>query len=205
MQCANHPDREPVGACVSCGKFICMECRNMIGGKTYCQPCSDKLFAHQTGEKVHPTSAALDVTPHPKETQPVVVNINPVATDAKSVTQASTSTSGQGSASTLPPEIRGWNWGAFFLNWIWGIGNSVWIAFLVFIPLLNIVWCFMLGAKGNEWAWQHKKWDSIEHFKKTQRTWSKWGVILFFVSIALYIIYVIIALVISGVFSLLNN
>ncbi|WP_281405489.1 hypothetical protein [Mesorhizobium sp. B2-6-4] len=24
----------------------------------------------------------------------------------------------------IPAELDRWNWGAFFLNWIWGIGNS---------------------------------------------------------------------------------
>jgi hypothetical protein len=33
---------------------------------------------------------------------------------------------------------------------------------------------FVLGAKGNEWAWQKGKWLSIEHFKRTQRKWA-WG------------------------------
>ena len=32
-------------------------------------------------------------------------------------------TSGYGSLASMPPEIRHWNWGAFFLTWIWGIGN----------------------------------------------------------------------------------
>ena len=32
-------------------------------------------------------------------------------------------TSGQGKASVLPAELKGWNWGAFFLHVIWGIGN----------------------------------------------------------------------------------
>lgn len=63
------------------------------------------------------------------------------------------------------------------LTWIWGIGNNVWLSFLVFIPYLgSLVMPFVLGAKGNEWAWQGKRWDSIEHFRKTQRTWMWWGI-----------------------------
>ncbi len=201
MQCAFHSDREPVGACVSCGKLVCMECRNLIGGKTYCQPCSDTIFAAHQKAGTAPSAATSSASqPRTEAPPPVVVNVNSAAAPTSSATA-----SGQGAVSTLPPEIRGWNWGAFFLNWIWGIGNSVWIAFLVFIPLLNIIWCFVLGARGNEWAWQHKKWDSIEHFKRTQHTWSKWGVILFFVSLAVYVLYVIIALLIGGYFTLMNN
>lgn len=45
------------------------------------------------------------------------------------VTHFEDNTSGMGVNSVIPPEIRGWSWGAFLLNWIWGIGNSVFVAF----------------------------------------------------------------------------
>ena len=79
-------------------------------------------------------------------------------------------TSGTGPLAQIPPEIRGWNWGAFFLHWAWGIGNSVWIALLALIPFVSCVMVFVLGAKGSEWAWAAKKWDSVEDFKRTQGT-----------------------------------
>ena len=44
---------------------------------------------------------------------------------------------------------------------------------------------FVLGAKGNEWAWKNNTWASIEHFKKTQSTWAKWGMGIY---IALFVI-----------------
>lgn len=84
-------------------------------------------------------------------------------------------TSGQGETAVVPPEIRGWNWGAFLLNWIWGIGNNTYIALLMFIPLVNIVMAFVLGAKGNEWAWRNRTWQDVTHFKSTQRKWAQWG------------------------------
>lgn len=46
---------------------------------------------------------------------------------------------------------------------------------------------FVLGAKGSEWAWNNKRWDSPEHFARVQKTWA-WvglGVILFFLLIAI--------------------
>jgi len=87
-------------------------------------------------------------------------------------------TSGHGPASRVPPEIQGWNWGAFLLNWIWGIGNNALAALLVFVPLFGFIWLFVCGARGSEWAWRNKRWDSVAHFKATQRQWAKWGVIL---------------------------
>jgi hypothetical protein len=92
----------------------------------------------------------------------------------------------------LPVELSGWNWGAFFLSWIWGIGNNTWIAFLTFIPIVNFIMIFVLGAKGNEWAWQNKRWNSLEHFKKVQKLWGIWGLILFLISV-LFMFFVIIA------------
>ena len=86
-----------------------------------------------------------------------------------------TNTSGQGKGTAVPEEIRGWNWGAFLLNWIWGIGNKTYIALLMFVPFVNMAMPFVLGAKGNEWAWRNNHWDSVEAFKRTQRKWGVWG------------------------------
>lgn len=92
----------------------------------------------------------------------------------------------------VPPEIRGWNWGAFFLGWIWGIGNSVWIALIGLIPVfpVGLVMAIVLGAKGSEWAWAARKWDSVEHFKRTQRTWAIVGLILCIVGVILFAVYI---------------
>jgi Cytochrome oxidase complex assembly protein 1 len=87
-------------------------------------------------------------------------------------------TSGGGSKSVVPPEIDRWNWGAFLLTWIWGIGNSTFIALLMFVPFVNLVIWFVLGAKGSAWAWQNKHWESVEQFKRTQRKWALCGTIV---------------------------
>lgn len=42
-KCAYHPEREVVGACVSCGRFICAECKTVLGGKIYCNSCTNKM------------------------------------------------------------------------------------------------------------------------------------------------------------------
>ena len=89
---------------------------------------------------------------------------------------------------------RGWNWGAFWLTWIWGIGNQVWIALLALIPVVNIVMAFVLGAKGNEWAWKAKQWNSVEDFRRTQRVWSIIGWILGALAVLFTIIMVAISL-----------
>ena len=52
---------------------------------------------------------------------------------------------------TIPAEIDRWNWGAFLLNWIWGIGNNTYIALLALIPGVSFIMLFVLGAKGSAW------------------------------------------------------
>jgi hypothetical protein len=103
-------------------------------------------------------------------------------------------TSGQGSNAVVPREIQGWNWGAFLLTWIWGLGNNVLLALLTLVPVVGLVMWFVLGVKGSEWAWQQKRWDSVEHFRRVQRTWAKWGVIVLLVSCVLAAVFVALVL-----------
>jgi uncharacterized membrane protein len=87
--------------------------------------------------------------------------------------------SGEKGASIVPDEIKGWNWGAIGLTWIWGVYHGVWISLLTFIPVVNIFIIIALGIKGNEWAWKAKKWESIEKFTSSQNKWKPWGIVFF--------------------------
>jgi hypothetical protein len=160
MKCAVHPDREAIGGCCSCGRYVCPECKVDIDGQIYCNQCLELKLRGGAW----PGAASAGTS----------------------------NTSGLGALSKAPPEISGWNWGAFFLTWIWGIGNNVWIAFVALCGLLpyvgwiiSLVMAIILGVRGNEWAWQNKRWDSIEHFQKTQRTWMWWGLGMLLLQIAL--------------------
>jgi hypothetical protein len=99
----------------------------------------------------------------------------------------------------VPAEIDRWNWGAFLLNWIWGIGNNTFVALLVFVPLLGLVMPFVLGAKGSKWAWRNAHWESVEHFKRVQRAWAKWAVIIYCAAIILF------GAIFNGVFYILGH
>lgn len=90
----------------------------------------------------------------------------------------------------FPEELRGWNWGAFFLNWIWAIGNSVWIGLLALLGPIALIMAIILGIKGNEWAWQNRKFESVEQFKKVQKAWAIWGLVLFLISIIFFFVFV---------------
>jgi len=101
-------------------------------------------------------------------------------------------TSGQGETAVVPQEIIRWNWGAFFLSWIWGIRNKTYIAFLSVIPVVGFVMMIVLGMRGNEWAWQNKRWESVEQFQHEQKIWSTLGIrlakIILFLAILGYIL-----------------
>jgi len=94
-------------------------------------------------------------------------------------------TSGHGKDSMTPYPVKGWNWGAFFLNFIWAIGNRTWIGLLTLVPVVGLIMPIVLGFKGNEWAWRNKRWKSVGHFKRTQRRWAISGVLLAFLSFAI--------------------
>ena len=97
-------------------------------------------------------------------------------------------TSGHGSAAIVPEATKGWNWGAFWFGWLWGVCNNTWIALLSLIPYAGFVMSIVLGIKGNEWAWRNKKWDSVEHFKRTQGNWAIAALVMFLIVVTLLII-----------------
>ncbi len=121
---------------------------------------------------------------------------------------AMVNTSGQKGA--VPPEIEGmgWSWGGFGVNWIWcithgmvgwGIGMLLLSMFCGIFALPAVIY---LGVSGNKLAWQNRRYESIEHFKATERVWAKWGIGLFIASLLFLVVYVvaIIAMVSSSSF-----
>lgn len=100
------------------------------------------------------------------------------------------SRSNGGEGSTIPPEIKGWNWGAAGLTWIWGIRFKVWMSFLMFAPIVGGIWWIVLGMKGSEWAWQHNAWAGVDQYKKEMKPWKKWGIIVFMAQIIFGLAYI---------------
>lgn len=44
MNCYTHPDRDAPFTCESCGQSICPECKVTLSGRTYCNPCVEKMY-----------------------------------------------------------------------------------------------------------------------------------------------------------------
>jgi len=86
-------------------------------------------------------------------------------------------TSGHGDFSEIQDGLRKWNWGAFWLTWIWGIGHNSYIALLALLPIANFIMPFYLGARGNELAWRNRYWNDLNELHSSQRKWAAAGFI----------------------------
>lgn len=93
----------------------------------------------------------------------------------------------------MPEELKGWSWAAFLMNWIWAIKHNVWIGLLALVPYAGFVMAIILGIKGNEWAWEKRRFQDVNQFKAVQKAWTKWGIILLIIGLALSIVISIIA------------
>ncbi len=90
----------------------------------------------------------------------------------------------------LPPELQGWSWAGFLMSWIWSIAHSAWLG-LVLCLLVGGIGNIVQGIKGNEWAWQGRKWESIEQFKATERVWTIWGVVLVGAGLVIWLLAIV--------------
>jgi hypothetical protein len=118
--------------------------------------------------------------------------------------QYDTNTSGTRGA--VPLELKGgWNWGAFWYSWIWGLNHKtpITLAALLFslagrlvpfLGLVNLGLAVWFGVRGNEWAWQNRRFDSIDHFRAVQRAWAMWVLGSFILVLVLFAIGVAIGL-----------
>lgn len=128
-------------------------------------------------KKIEPAAPTAEIASTPAQTAAVEA---PKAEAPK--------TSAESLNGPFPAELNNWNWGAFFLNWIWSIGNSTWIGLLALISPISLIVMIILGIKGNEWAWNNRKFESVDQFKAVQKKWAVWGLVLFLISIVLSII-----------------
>jgi hypothetical protein len=105
-------------------------------------------------------------------------------------------TSGQGKDASVPIEVDGrWNWAAFLLPTVFAGINRLWLWLVITAaPVVlfsldivpgglggrfglssgQLVLSIILAKRGNALAWRSRRWESIEHFQRTQRRWA-WG------------------------------
>jgi hypothetical protein len=107
--------------------------------------------------------------------------------------------------SVVPEELRGkFNWGAFFLTWIWGLCHRAWISLLALVlglavipfssgsqdgsgstgvyaavGILQLGFAIFLGIMGNTFAWKSGRFKTPEDCRSCQSAWGQWGCGLF--------------------------
>ncbi len=93
------------------------------------------------------------------------------------------------------PELEGWNWGAFLLNWLWLMQvSSLWGVILLIVSCMScglfaIAPAIYLGLKGNELAWKHRSFKGVEEFREVQAAWTKWAIISYATVLAIGIFF----------------
>ena len=87
--------------------------------------------------------------------------------------------SGIESIEKIPYSIKKWSWGAFVFGFIWGIPNKALKTLWSLVPYVGFLWLIVCGHQGRKWAWQSKKWKSVEEFEKAQKPWDTAGLIIF--------------------------
>lgn len=101
-----------------------------------------------------------------------------------------------------------WNWGAFIDAFGFGIGNRAYLCLLVLIPIFNLIWIFVAGAKAEQWALNNpdNNYRDEEEFRKVMDSWKRAGFVQFLIFIAIIVLYIIIfAVAGAAVISNLQN
>ena len=90
-----------------------------------------------------------------------------------------------------PKNLHKFNWGAFVMNVFWGIGNKSYLTLWCLVPFFNLIWMFVCGFKGNEWAWNSGCFKTVEEFEATQKTWNRAGIAALICMIVSYSPYIV--------------
>ena len=124
-----------------------------------------------------------------------------VVIQQQAYTQEENTGAGHSSIESRTPDLRKFNWGAFFLYPFWGFFNGCWWAILVaiFCCWASILLNILFGVFGTRLAWQNKRWSSADDFEHAQHTWAQWGVGLFLFSLIIGIIALL------GIYMTLNS
>lgn len=82
----------------------------------------------------------------------------------------------------LSPEqqkyVNSWSFGAFGLGIFYCLANGLLFdAFLMLVPIVNIINFFRMIIKGRQLAWEKSAWLSFEHYQKRQRLLDRLAVI----------------------------
>ena len=93
----------------------------------------------------------------------------------------------------FPEGMDRFNWGAFFLGWVWAAAMESVTGVLLSI-FLGFVGNLIIGFRGNKMAWQAREFKDLEDFIWIQEEWTRWGLIVFIITFSVSIIATIVSL-----------
>lgn len=93
-------------------------------------------------------------------------------------------------------DLKKFNWGAFFLTWIWGLNHKYPLALIalalgiigmavrdpsmaaisILLSIAQLGFAIWLGIKGNSIAWNSGRFATVDEMHKCQVIWVKWGI-----------------------------
>ena len=190
-------DQSPPLGLVACGKcnapneahaFYCADCGHSMESAVRISPevaaSSSRVAGPNPPSPPSPSSSLRK--PEPRAEVSSREPIRP-AQGLPDSTGASTENGSGVRGAKLPESLKGFNWAAFLATPIWSLFNRVWIGLVASVGLAGVLYIFRVpvvfafllqfplsiyfGLKGNELAWQSKKWSSTTQFARMQRTW----------------------------------
>ncbi len=94
----------------------------------------------------------------------------------------------------FPEGMDRFNWGAFFLGWIWAASMESVIGVVISL-CFGWIGNLIIGFNGNKMAWQARTFKDPEEFILVQEEWTKWGLIVFIVTFSASIIATVISFI----------
>ncbi len=85
-----------------------------------------------------------------------------------------------------------WNWGAFMMPIQFGIGTKAYMTLLMLVPLLSLIWPFICGAQGEEWAYNSGDFANVDEFNGAMRSWNRSGKVMFIILMSILALYFLI-------------
>jgi hypothetical protein len=110
--------------------------------------------------------------------------------------QLQSNTSGMREKAVLPAQAKGWSWAGFVPGGAFGF--VVGIPWLGILGLLGIctgrfglfylwpLYILIVGAKGREFAWRRRSFESVTQYREMTGAWDKTGLALVIVDIVIY-------------------
>jgi hypothetical protein len=156
---------------------FCIGCGTKQTG-SFCSICG--ASAYYSVAAAAATNSSLDLYssasgPNPQESLPTLQ-----LADGTPAHDSFSEGSGRRTGSKNPAFSGKWNWGAFLFQWLWlmfhgKVGLGFVFLVITFVPFANLCVPFYFGMKGNDLAYDGRRFPSVSQYIAIQNAWRNWG------------------------------